>query len=248
MRSQQLQAFLKEYDDGSLTFPNVNYRKGGPISLKFSMSEGFKTLPDGNLEWGYVRIHTGVDRHSGAEFQGVKDVVIAPFNFEYSYFEDMGGINYGTLISLFSKKYGFEFRIAHMFPKDIIILSSLKNGTSIERDTIIGTAGSYGVGAGAHTHTEVMSIGEKNEMLEELLHEKYFSDIDREYTDSEIVSYYKTQEKFKNSNAADILDDWKSLKQNRGAFFINKYLYRFKDYTELKTHTRYSSELLFGGL
>jgi len=150
------------------------------------------------------------------------------------------------LISL-NNKYGFSLRIAHMYPKDIRILEDLKNKSPIKKNTIIGSAGDNGVGEGAHSHTEVLSIDEKCRMLEKLLELK-FDDFDKEYSDEYIYNFYKNQDKFKDESEAGIFEDWKKVKNDRGAFFVNKYLYRYKDYNLNKIKTRYSSELLWNGL
>lgn len=240
--------FIKEYDDGNLKFNNIKYRKGALIGASLGLANGFKKNEDESLEWGYVRIHTGVDRNDGGVVDGIKDIVIVPFNFERSKFKDYNGEIYGSLISLFSDKYNFEFRIAHMRPNQILILNELKNNESIKKDTLIGPAGDYGLGAGAHTHTEVRSIGEKSDTLEELLFKKFGNEINKQYSEQEVIAYYKTMEKFKEANESEILKNWQELKSNRGCLFINKYLYRYRDYSENREITRYSTEHLWNGL
>jgi len=246
---QLLREFNKKYDaNNNLGFDTVNYRKGAYITESFGLAEGFEVRGDGSLDWGFVRIHTGVDRAHGREYKGVKDIIMSPFDFESSRFEDYNGKIYGTLVILISEKYGFEFRIAHMFPEKILILDDLKKNKPIARDTIIGPTGGYGVGSGYHTHTEVKSLNETSPVLELLLKEKFGRNkIYQEYTENEIINFYNTQEEFVNVGIDEIFIDYKEQRKKRRCFFANKYLYRYNDFDGTKK-TRYSSELLFNGL
>jgi murein DD-endopeptidase MepM/ murein hydrolase activator NlpD len=240
--------FIKLYDDGSLEFNDIEYRKGAPITEHFSIAEGYKENSNGGIDWGYVRIHTGVDRSStGRSFNGVLNPIISPFDFEKSRFEDYHGKDYGTLVVLISAKFEFEFRVAHMYPEKILILNDLKENKSIARNTIIGPAGTYGLSSAIHTHTEVKSIGSKSEVLEELLKRKFGESINKEYTNEEIISNYRQYKNFKAAKEQEIFNDWKREKEKRKCLFINKYLYRYIDFDN-KTKTRYSSELLWNGL
>jgi murein DD-endopeptidase MepM/ murein hydrolase activator NlpD len=238
---------IKKYDDGSLNFNSVNFRKGAVITAHFGLEEGFEVLDNNELEWGHARIHSGVDRAHGRTFQGVDDVIMSPFDFETSRFEDYNGKVYGTLVVLVSKTYDFEFRIAHMFPKDILIMEKLKNNKSIPRNTVIGKTGNYGVGSGAHTHTEVKSLNEKNEILESLLEKKFGEKVYSEYSPNEIIDFYRGLSRFEKANSDLIFLDFEKQKEKRRCFFANKYLYRYIDFDGTKK-TRYSTELLWNGL
>ena len=241
-------SFINEYDqNNNLGFDTVNYRKGAAITGIFAMEEGFKVLDNGNLEWGHVRIHSGVDRAGGRSHNEIKDVVMSPFNFESSTFEDFDGKIYGTLVVLISKKYGFEFRIAHMYPDDILILDDLKNGRPVKRDTVIGPTGHYGIGSGAHTHTEVKSLDEKNELLELILRRKFGSKIDEEYKPSEVVDFYRKMASTKGYSYEQVFNDWEDQKEKRRCHFVNRYLYRYTDFDGTEK-TRYSTQLLWNGL
>ncbi len=249
MREEELlNEFINKYDaNNNLGFDTVNYRKGAAITDRFGLAEGFKILDNGALSWGYVRIHTGVDRASGGKLNGIENVVISPFDFESSRFEDYKGEVYGTLVVLISEKFSFEFRIAHMYPEKILILNDLKNNKPITRDTIIGSAGNYGISGGIHTHTEVKSLEEKSPVLEKLLEKKFGIDIEKEYKPEEIIAFYKTMVNFKNSSYDEVFNNWEEQKETRKCFFINKYLYRYVDF-DGKNKTRYSTELLWNGL
>ena len=238
--------FLNKYDDGSLRFDKIKYRSGAVITGHFDLEDGFR-VENGKLVWGYVRIHTGVDRADGRKYQGVKDAVVAPFDFDRSRFEDYNGKVYGTLAILESHKYGFEFRTAHMRPEQIKILDKLKNHEPIERNTLVGQAGNYGLSAGAHTHTEIKSFSKTAPVLENILKKKFGDMIKKPYTNTEILSFYKKREHFKNATDEDILHDWAAQRKKRMLFFANRFLYRYKDF-DGKLKTRYSTELLFNGL
>lgn len=247
--------FIKEYGDSDLKFPDLQFRKGAPITCEFGISNGFKYI-NNKMEWGYVRLHTGVDRGGGASESfdwsdgPIENIVKSPFNFEESNFIDYGNKGYGTLVMLFNLKYGFEMRIAHMDPKKDFVswtLKQLKNGNKIGRNWVLGSAGTYGASSGIHTHTEFKSLDEMCEPFEILLQEKFGTKVKKEFSSADVVRLYRKQHHFKNASEDDILDDWQEVKKHRGAIFVNKYLYRFVDF-DGKIKTRYSSELLFNGL
>lgn len=254
--TQLYKSFIEEYGDKDLKFPELQYRKGAPITCEFGIAAGFKYIR-GRMVWGYVRLHTGVDRARGGSEtfswsdNPVDDIVKSPFNFDKSNYIHYGEKKgYGTLVQLFNFKYGFEMRIAHLDPrKDFIdwTFGEIKAGNKIGRNWVIGSAGTYGASSGAHTHTEFKSIDDKCEPFEILLEEKFGSKVKKEFTPTEIVRLYRKHEHFKEADEDTILDDWQELKKNRGAIFANKYLYRYVDW-DGKTRTRYSSELLFNGL
>lgn len=241
--------FIKTYDDGSLKFNNVGFRKGARITCPFGIANGFKYIR-GKMEWGFVRLHTGVDRAGGGEISGINDIVQVPFYFDRSEIVDYGNTSYGSLIRLFNDEFKFEMRIAHMDPKlDIIPWSyeRLLAGKSFEPDWLLGSAGNYGDSSGAHTHTEFLSQDESCEVFDLLLEEKFGDKSLVEYSKSEILKLYRQQTHFKNANDRTILKDWEAVKAHRGAFFVNKYKYKFQNKWGTK-FTRYSSELLFNGL
>lgn len=242
-----LQDFISEYDDGSLQFNGISFRKGAKITDHFGLSEGFELDESNDMVWGLVRLHTGVDRSGGGIFRGQKDPVISPFNFERSAFVDLRGKVYGTQVFLYNDKYNFYLMIGHMYPEEVKILDDLKQGKAVTKDTLIGPAGSDGESTGRHTHTEIISINDSSEVLEALLHKKFNDEVDKEYDSNDIFQFYHLQEKFKTSSDQDILVDWTKQKKIRNASFSNKFLYRYKDVSGNKK-TRYNSELLFNGL
>lgn len=241
--------FMKTYDSGNFEFNNVGFRKGAKITCPFGISNGFKYIK-GKMEWGFVRLHTGVDRAGGAIYKNIPDIVQIPFYFDRSEIVDYGNTSYGSLIRLFNDEFHFEMRIAHMDPKlDIIPWSyeRLLAGKSFEPDWLLGSAGNYGDSSGAHTHTEFLSQDDSCEVFDILLEEKYGDKALVEYTKAEILRLYRQQIHFKNSSDREILKDWEAVKAHRGATFVNKYKYKFQNQWGTK-FTRYSSELLFNGL
>lgn len=246
--------FMAEYGDEDFKFNNIQFRKGAAITGSFGISEGFK-IEEGEMVWGYVRLHTGVDRAGGGSESfswsdsPIRDIVKSPFDFNRSHFIYYGDKSYGTLSQLFNDKYGFEMRIAHMAPTDFVkwTLDRIKSGGSVGRNYVLGSAGTYGASTGEHTHTEFLSLDEACEPFEILLEEKYGDKVHKEYTSSEVVKLYRKYEHFKEASEREILKDWEEVKKSRKAYFVNKYMYRYVDWRG-KYRTRYSSELLFNGL
>lgn len=246
--------FMAEYGDDDFKFNNLQFRKGAPITCPFGIAEGFKYI-NGKMTWGYVRLHTGVDRARGGSEtfswseRPIDDIVKSPFDFNRSNFIDYGDKSYGTLSQLFNDKYGFEMRIAHMAPNDFVpwTLSRLKQGGSIGRNYVFGSAGTYGDSSGEHTHTEFLSLDEACEPFEILLEDMFGDKIHKEYSSADVLRLYRKHEKFKDASNRQILKDWEEVKKGRKAYFVNQYLYRFVDWRG-QYRTRYSSQLLFNGL
>lgn len=247
--------FMQEYDpDGNFKFNDLGYRKGAVNTCPFGISEGFKYDAKGKMQWGYIRLHTGVDRARGGEIRGIKDIVQVPFDFDESgiieYKKNGKYYGYGTLTMLTNHEYGFQMRVAHMEPeKDIVPWSynRLKKGQPFKNGWLLGNAGTCGASTGAHTHTEFISVDDSCEVFDILLEEKYGNKVLVEYTKAEILREYRKQRHFKDANDKTILKDWEAVKKHRGAIFVNKYKYSFKNKWGT-TFTRYASNLLFNGL
>ena len=157
---QLYENFMKEYNPSNdFKFSELGFRKGAINTCPFGISEGFKYI-NGKMVWGYVRLHTGVDRARGGEIKEIKDVVQVPFDFDkstiYEYKDQYGKwTGYGTLIALINTKYQFEMRIAHMDPFNDIIPWSykrLKQGLGFERGWLLGSAGTCGDSSGSYTY------------------------------------------------------------------------------------------------
>jgi hypothetical protein len=252
---QLYENFMDEYNPTKdFKFSELGFRKGARNTCPFGISEGFKYI-NGKMVWGYVRLHTGVDRAGGGTYKDIPDIVQIPFDFDKSRiyeYKDKNGkwTGYGTLISLINTKYQFEMRIAHMDPLNDIIPWSydrLKKGLSFKRGWLLGSAGTCGDSSGAHTHTEFLSLDDSCEVFDILLEEQYRDKSLVEYTKNDILKEYRKYKYFKNSSDREILKDWEAVKAYRGAMFVNKYKYKYQISNGTK-FTRYASNLLFGGL
>jgi hypothetical protein len=244
--------FINTYDSGNLKFNNTGFRKGAQNTCSFGISEGFKRK-NGKMVWGYVRLHTGVDRSNGGEIKQIKDIVQIPFDFNrsklYVYKKNNKYYGYGTLIILFNDKYGFEMRIAHMDPdKDILpwALNRLKNCQGFKAGWLLGSAGTCGDSTGPHTHTEFISLKETCPVFDEILENKFGKKALTEYSKTEVLKEYRKHKHFINATDEEILKDWINVKAYRGAYFVNKYKYKY--IVNGVKRTRYASNLLFNGL
>lgn len=250
-----MEKFLQKYSPNNLRFDKVDYRRGARITNPFGLVEGYTKQPDGSLLFDTVELHTGVDRSAvyGNQGQSIRNIVICPFDFNRSnivYYKPKE--SYGTLIQLFNDEYGFEMRIAHMDPyNDIIpeVKKDLEAKKPITAGTVLGKAGNYGLSGGAHTHTEFLSIGKSCDLFEQLLCKIFDpAEVLAEYSKMDILKVYQTKPKWFGKSAEDIFAHYESLKKLRGAFFVNRFMYKYVEEGSKLTRTRYSSELLFNGL
>lgn len=236
--------FLKAYDDKNLEFNNLKFREGAKITGSFGLEKGF-SIVDGELIFDTVRIHTGVDRGAG--------VIFTPIDFDFALFTDYGNNSpYGSLLRLINVYYGFEFRIAHIYPDEITpkMKEFLRTNSFIPRNTIIAQAGDYGMSKGRHTHTELVSLESVSPVLEDILFKKFGSDKDKSYEYPEIIEFYRTIEKFKSYDDKDIISDFIEQMRNRriNQGRVNKYKFSYFDNFYQRNCTRYSTELVFNGL
>jgi hypothetical protein len=247
--SVELDAFRREYDpEGDYSFAAVKYRAGAPWSVSmdgtpvaFGLCEGFRQGAAG-LEWGYVRYHLGIDRAAGD--------VLVPFDADRVTLHDDGGIAYGTLLRLISEKWGFELRIAHMDPRlgdiDQVALETARNWQGIIRGVRIGRAGCYGVGAGAHTHTEVVSIEERSALLDEVLAAHFGQAPEAEYSRAEVVGEYRQHARFAAETDGTIWRDYERERREMGLLWCNRFRALRWDRYGGRMASWYSSALLFG--
>jgi murein DD-endopeptidase MepM/ murein hydrolase activator NlpD len=237
---------------------NITYRKGAAFTADFGISEGWGE----NFIPGYIRIHPGVDRASGGSVEHagktIKDVVISPFNFDSSdYYLYGSNASYGFLVILKCTKYNFDFRIAHMNPNNSFIpwsLEQIKAKKAFGKNWILGSAGTYGYSTGDHTHTEMISMGEHSDLLEQLLVNQFGEEINKEYTDEFIIGEYRKQavahpktSPYVKWTDDQIRKDWITQKKNKGVIFINQYKYIYS-LGNNKIYTRYASNKVFKGL
>jgi hypothetical protein len=251
-----LNAFLKIYDKNKdYSFDSIRYRFGAAFTCPFGLAEGYRIIND-QLVWDYVRIHSGVDRSGKYNSRGqpIKNIVVSPFDFDYSEFFDYGvSHTYGSIIRLFNNRFGFIFEILHMNPQsdiDQAFLNKILNNKAIARDELIGRAGTYGTASTSeHTHTNIMSISSNTPIFEELLYLKYQEDFLQEYSLRQVIDFFRTKLYFNNMIDEEILKEFEVLKNKANVGFLNKYKYEYKDwFSNWKIRTRYSSELLFNGV
>jgi len=236
---------------------NITYRKGASFTADFGISEGWGE----NFAPGYIRIHPGVDRARGGSIvhdgKTINDVVISPFNFDSSDYYLYGPkASYGFLVILKSTKYNFDFRIAHMNPNNSFVpwsLQQIKAKKAFGKNWILGSAGTYGYSTGAHTHTEMISMGDHSDLLEQLLINQFGDDINKEYTDEFIIGEYRKQgvahpktSPYIKWTDDQIRKDWITQKKNKNVIFINQYKYIYS--VGSKTYTRYATNKVFKGL
>lgn len=160
--------FIEKY--GHPEWP-VKFRPGAPFTTPFGLDDTFRdhkteAYPEGRQ----LRIHTAVDRGSEPE------TIYAPFDIDSVEYHAWGG-GFGALLFLRVKDADFEIRIAHMSKDDLseTVKEALGYGGEILARSILGKAGSLGLSVGgAHTHTEVVSLGKRSQELDWLAH--YWSD------------------------------------------------------------------------
>ena len=224
---------LKQFLEENGNFEDFKYRKGAAFTANFGIENGWGP----NMTPGYVRIHTGVDRANGGSItyggQTINDIVISPMSFDASDFIDYKNTGYGSLVFLVSIKYQFDMRIGHMDPSKNIIswsLQQFKSKKPFGKNWYIGSAGTYGYSTGNHTHTEFVSHDEACEIFELILMDKYGDAVFKQYTDEEIISFYREVAKqypntspFVEWKDYQILQNWNELKAAKQVVFINQY-------------------------
>jgi len=246
----------KQFLSENGNFENFHYRKGAAYTADFGIENGWGD----NFAPGYVRIHHGVDRARGGSIttrgKTINDIVMSPMNFDSSDFIDYRDKGYGTLVLLISKKYQFDMRIGHMDPnKDFIpwSLQQFKLKKLFNQNWYIGSAGTYGYSTGAHTHTELVSHDESCEILELMMLDRFGEKIYKQYTDEEIVAFYRKQavdypktSPYVDWTDGEILQDWINLKAKKNIFFINSFKSCF--FWREKPYTKYSTNMVLKGL
>lgn len=243
-----LKEFLLKYDSGNFKFNNVKYRQGARITCSFGLSEGFRII-DKKFYWDTIRLHLGVDRSGiyNRNSQAIENIILCPFDITKCSYTDYGKDHiYGSVTRLFVENE-FEIRIMHITPEDIN--PDIKSNIVRNRDTYIGKAGDYGTASdNAHTHTEIVSIGNTSKLLNELIKEQY-GEQHYEYSSEEIIIYSRQFDFLKNKSDEEILEVFKEEKDRKLVDFVNKYFLKKKDWFQGNIEaTWYSSELLFNGL
>jgi murein DD-endopeptidase MepM/ murein hydrolase activator NlpD len=218
-----IQDFLKQY--GGLSFDNVKFRPGAPFRTDFGCDNTFNQF----------RLHNAIDRGAGQPAENAKlSPICAPFDCVVDYIPVYGG-GFGSLLRMVVEDYGFEFRIMHM---DGCLV---KNGPC-KAGTLVGYAGTNGIGTGRHTHQEVVSLLRSAPVLDELIQLKVGNKFDQQLTVEDVKKYF---------TAHNLKGDPKSAfeaelaKRRVLRWYTAGYCLR-NDYHDGKIKTFYDSKLLFG--
>lgn len=237
-----IQDFLSKYDKNSnLKFDSCRFRPSASFSTDFGLDDTFKTL----------RLHPAIDR--GYSRTTTYDI-FAPFDFEKVTYTNPY-LNFGSMLFLPVLGADFELRIAHMAIDDVspYYRTQVKNGVpfTIKANDKIGEAGNLGISvgseivkgkAGAHTHTEVVSLGESSKILDYILEQKLTkAQIKMPYSDNDILDYALR----KGLNVEEVRKTYTSEIKRRNILFINNFKCIRVDYYSNTVRTFYNSRILF---
>jgi hypothetical protein len=237
-----LELFLDKYDSNkNLKFDKCRFRPNAPFTTKFGFDNTFKTL----------RLHPAIDR--GYSPTSIYDIY-APFDIENASFIHPYS-SFGSLLLLPVKGADFEIRIAHIIPEELssYFKSNLLRGEKVEipSGNKIGEAGNLGLSsgteivkgkAGAHTHTEIVSLQETSGILDSILEKKVPSHLlNIPYDNADIIIYSKKT----NSDTVDFLNQYNAEIKKRNITFINDYKCVRTDYHTGKIRTFYNSQAIF---
>jgi hypothetical protein len=228
---------------------NIKYYPGHSFTSAFSLVPGYRVFPDGTTDfnnWDGAYIHVGVDRDGQGD-----TTVYCPIPVHSTSFIDYEGKGYGSLIRLINLEYDIEIRIAHMNPSDIrpSVMRRMKNSEPIEKNEAIGKVTHYGLGTGAHLHTEVVSANHHSSaVLDRVLKLLYGDDSVYDYTLDEVERVFRSQPYFADKEQKVIMDTWQVEKNRRRIIGVcNQYKFLFRDwFAGDEPGTRYSSYYLFG--
>lgn len=208
------------------------YRDGARHTSPF----GLQVLPQEHR----FRIHNATDR-GWSRRSGYR--IWCPFDVDEVEFITEGyEKSFGTILRLFVKDADFEMRIMHINPHDLDpnFKEDLEKGREVQASTFIGFAGEEGLSHGKHTHTELVSLGEKSQILEDLVYEHVG---------------YKGYEDFPRGFVQDWMRDYEipiseyDQERNRKSIrILNGWICRRKDYHTSAWRTFYDSEKIFNGL
>ncbi len=215
--------FLHKY--GGLAFPKVRFRPGVAFTADFGLDNAFNKL----------RFHDSIDR--GNE----RTEIFAPFDLTYVELTIAGMDIWGIQLKLHTA-YGFEVRVAHIedIPDDLMLI--IKSKAPVPSGTYLCEAGNAGMSTGIHTHTSIVSYGEKSAFLEETLNLKYGGFETVFYTEDDVEVYLNE----KNIIEPDVEEAFKREYAKKRITEMNNYLCRRTDYWTNKASTYYSSKKLFG--
>jgi len=237
-----LELFLDKYDSNkNLKFDKCRFRPNAPFTTKFGLDNTFKTL----------RLHPAIDR--GYSSTSIYDIY-SPFDIEGASFIHPYS-SFGSLLFLPVKGADFELRIAHILPEELssYFKSNLLRGEKVEipAGNKIGEAGNLGLSsgteivkgkAGAHSHTEIVSLQETSIVLDAILEKKLPKNvINTPYNEGDITLYAYSV----NADPIDFINQYSSEMRKRNITFINDYKCVRTDYHTGKVRTFYNSQIIF---
>jgi len=238
-----IKEFLDKYDPlGDLVFSSLMYRPRASFSTPFGLDNTFTNL----------RIHPAIDRgySPSSSYE-----IYSPFDMEYTVYASSYW-SFGTMTFLTVANADFDMRIAHIGPNDFkeFIKGSLteKNKKPLKRNVYFADAGNIGTSsgpeivpgkAGAHTHTELVSRGEKSSILDYILLKKagdtaFVKPYTFDDVDAFAVKHGAKPELFRTQYEAEL--------KKRNISFLNQYRCVRKDYHTGFTKTFYNSQVIFG--
>lgn len=191
MTNDQVEAFISKWAGPNFDFPKVPFRKdkAATFSTEFGIDDSTKPLFP-------VRVHLGSDRRVGEN-----GIIVSPFDGIVTVMDDPN--MYGTLTRILVDGE-FEIRTAHIYPNKHALMVKVDDirdnkgnvdpnkvrglfkmpkvdeyyrmiKSTIKQGELIGVVGDYGMTAGAHSHTELVSVDGASELIEEILKRKKFN-------------------------------------------------------------------------
>lgn len=239
-----LDHWLVRHGLGGLELRNVTYRPGATMTCGFGVANGYRIV-DGELQFGWARIHTGVDR-AGARSG---DIVVCPLPNDWTQIVNYRGEGYGALLRLVSQEWQYELRIAHMHPTQDIepsVLDLLERGQPLPVSSRIGRAGEYGVGKGRHTHTELVAWGAGSDMFAELAERLYGMSVHDHETERDVLDTYRGLPNWRQATDQERLADYAAQRTLRGITWSNRYMHRYTDPLLGRACNRFSTWLVLG--
>lgn len=222
---------------------NVRFREGAPHTVGFGLDDTFRN------RGRYVRIHAANDRGTQCSDGECRDIY-SPFDVKSVDFRPWGG-GFGSLLFL-NVENDFEIRIAHMSFEDLSgpVKKALSAGTGLHAGDYVGRAGNEGISVGGHhTHTEVVSIGKRSQILDWLCHywgKVYDIDPTHDIGTKDVMSWAQERR----LPIEDTVDMYSDERRRRGVILLNRLRCVRMDYKTgyREKRTFYDSWTLFNGV
>jgi hypothetical protein len=216
--------YLVKLENGNpkVDFSKIKFRPGAPFTTPFHID---------TTTWDYLRIHMGIDRGHGSIYN--------PFDSKMKWYPDYGG-SIGSLLRIFPEDLDAEIRIFHIDDLTDDIKNFINNNKIIPGNRYIAETGVKGLGTGAHSHVEIVSLKERSAMLDELLRQAYHIEPKKAMTDFQIK-----QEILNYNDDRMTYESYLNEKKQRRIIKGNNYAIEKIDYFDNKKKTWYSSKSCF---